>query len=93
MTPEELAAIRERDAHAVARLGDPDIDPLLRAEMDRRALLAEVDRLLGARSTLIALASGEQQAGLTGTSVARLEHTTRAAAYELAVRIIDGREP
>jgi chromosome segregation ATPase len=36
--------IRKRDREAIPRLG-PDGDPLLRAEMDRRWLLAEVERL------------------------------------------------
>lgn len=45
MTLDELAAIRERDCAAVARMGDPTRDPFLRAEMDRRALLAERDAL------------------------------------------------
>lgn len=43
----DLDPIRERDKNAVTRLGNPDEDPLLRAEMDRRELLAEIDRLRG----------------------------------------------
>ena len=68
----------------------PEEDPALfgeRALLVINRLRAEVDRLQSARSTLVALASGERQAGLTGTSVERLEHTTRAPAYELAVRM------
>lgn len=38
-----LSEIRERDRNAVARTGDPDNDPLLRAEMDRRAMLMLYD--------------------------------------------------
>lgn len=38
-------AIVVRDRRAVARLGDPNTDTALRAEMDRRALVAEVRRL------------------------------------------------
>ena len=45
LSPTRLAEIRERDRFAVARMGNPDADPRLRAEMDRRALLAEVERL------------------------------------------------
>lgn len=40
-----LAEIRKRDKNAVARLGDPDNDPLLQAEMDRRFLLNKIDEL------------------------------------------------
>lgn len=38
-------AIVARDRRAVARLGDPNTDTALRAEMDRRALVAEVRHL------------------------------------------------
>lgn len=37
-----LDEIRQRDKDAIARLGKPDEDPLLRAEMDRRYLLTLV---------------------------------------------------
>lgn len=37
--------IKARDAEAVPRLGKPDEDPLLRAEMDRRDLLEYIDAL------------------------------------------------
>ena len=40
---EMLAEIRARDAAAIPRMGNPDADPLLRAEMDRRALLRIID--------------------------------------------------
>lgn len=40
-----LDDIRERDRLAIPRMGDPENDPLLRAEMDRRWLLGEIDRL------------------------------------------------
>jgi hypothetical protein len=43
MTPEELAAIRERDAATKRKHGNN----LLDAECDRRALLAYVDELRG----------------------------------------------
>jgi chromosome segregation ATPase len=45
--------IRKRDREAIPRLG-PDGDPLLRAEMDRRWLLAEVDSLVAHGHRLIA---------------------------------------
>lgn len=41
-----LDDIRERDRLAIPRMGDPDNDPLLRAEMDRRWLLGEIDRVI-----------------------------------------------
>lgn len=40
-----LDEIRERDRRAIPRMGDLENDPLLRAEMDRRWLLREIDRL------------------------------------------------
>lgn len=47
MDPMEIAGIRERDTAAIPRFGNRDNDPLLRAEMDRRLLLAEYDHLRG----------------------------------------------
>lgn len=38
----EIEQIRQRDRNVIARIGDPDNDPLLRAEMDRRFLLDEL---------------------------------------------------
>ena len=44
-----LIEIQQRDAAVIPRLGDPDNDPLLRAEMDRRWLLGVIDGLLEGR--------------------------------------------
>lgn len=40
-----LSEIRARDRNAVARLGNPNTDTLLRAEMDRRELLRRLDKI------------------------------------------------
>lgn len=45
MSNDEWERIVTRDARAIARLGTPETDPLLRAEMDRRALIEEVRHL------------------------------------------------
>lgn len=37
--------IRNRDREVIARLGNPDEDPLLRAEMDRRELLNHIEQM------------------------------------------------
>ena len=54
MTPDDLAAIRARDAASLACDG-PHTDP---AHLDRRALLAEVDRLTVALKNLHAAKGG-----------------------------------
>jgi hypothetical protein len=54
VTPDDLAAIRARDAASLACDG-PHTDP---AHLDRRALLAEVDRLTVALKNLHAAKGG-----------------------------------
>lgn len=62
MTPDELAAIRERDAAAdTVDTSEPHVmvAVLIAAEDDRRALLAEVDRLYARLATYEAIWADE----------------------------------
>ncbi|HKY58361.1 MAG TPA: hypothetical protein VJL80_10010 [Aeromicrobium sp.] len=82
--------MRGRDRRVVARLGNPDADPFLRAEMDRRALLAEVDRLTAALATAArerdALGDAYREAIGVPESQHQRERMERiASAYEQAV--------
>lgn len=67
MTPELLAAIRERDALVVPRFLSPQLSYAewhqLQAEMDRRALLAEVDRLRRWQAEALPVSEGLQELG------------------------------
>lgn len=67
-TPEHwtLHDVRVRDRNAIARLGNPDTDPLLRAEMDRRYLLATLDRLIPLVAVWRDAASAETHWGPAG---------------------------
>lgn len=70
--------IRQRDRNAIPRLGDPDNDPLLRAEMDRRFLLAELESMKAYGADLI-----RQRAE---HDIARTEAEVRVARLESDVR-------
>ena len=84
VTPEELAAIRERD-----EAGSPGW-----ALSDRAALLDEVDRLrdrlLGARHSLATMAAAERTAMQGASRAERVGHKAAAEAYSIAIALLDG---
>ena len=57
-SPMKLSEIQERDQSAVARLGRPETDPLLRAEMDRRLLVITLEAVLALTDDMLQQSDG-----------------------------------
>jgi hypothetical protein len=87
MTHEELAAIRERDVYLFAVHG---MVPMPQDIIDRRALLAEMDRLAQVRLRLQALERAARDAIPGASRAEKVGHKAAAEAYSIALALLDG---